>query len=127
MAPSKDPSTVFFDELASIGHVPLLHSTSGTIRIDLDDSGDTIHWYIAIDKGDVKVTHRNVKADAVMRTEKKLFDGMAKGTVNATAAMLRGVLALEGDLGLVSSFTRLLPGPRQSLVTFLDRQRELAR
>ena len=123
MAPSTDPTTAFFDELASLEHVPLLHSTSGTIRIDLDDSGDTIHWYIAIDKGDVKVTHRNVKADAVMRTEKKLFDGMAKGTVNATAAMLRGVLALEGDLGLVASFARLLPGPPRSLASFLERER----
>jgi putative sterol carrier protein len=126
MAPSTDPTTAFFDELASLEHEPLLHSTSGTIRIDLDDSGDTTHWYIAIDKGDVKVTHRNAKADAVMRSEKKLFDGMAKGTVNVTAALLRGVLAVEGDLGLLASLARLFPGPPRSRASFLERQTELA-
>ena len=126
MTPSTDPTTAFFDDLASIGHVPLFHSISGTIRIDLNDGGETIHWYIAIDRGDVKVSHRSAKADAVMRTEKRLFDGMAKGTVNATAAMLRGVLMLEGDLELVASFARLLPGPPRSLASFLERQKEMS-
>jgi predicted lipid carrier protein YhbT len=126
MAPSTDPTTAFFDELASMGDVPLLHSTSGTIRIDLIDNSDIVRWYITIERGNVKVSHRNAKADAVMRTEKKLFDGMAKGTVNATTAMLRGVLGLEGDLGLVASLARMLPGPPRSLASFLERQKETA-
>ncbi len=124
MAPSTDPTTAFFDDLASRGHVPLLHSTSGTIRIDLNDSGDTVHWYVTIDKGNVKVSNRNAKADAVMGAEKKLFDGMAKGKMNAMAALLRGVLMFEGDLGLLASLTRMLPGPPQSVASFLERQKE---
>jgi len=127
MASSTEPTVEFFDDLASQGRVPLLHSTSGTIRIDLDDGGDTTHWYIAIDKGDLKVTHRTAKADAVIRTEKRLFDGIVKGQVNVTAALLRGVLAAEGDLGLVATFARLLPGPARSRVSFLERQKEMAR
>jgi putative sterol carrier protein len=126
MAPSTDPTVAFFDELASWEQVPMLHSTSGTIRIDLDDSGVTTHWHITIDKGDIRVTHSNAKADTVMRTEKKLFDGMAKGTVNVTAALLRGVLAVEGDLGLLASFARILPGPPRSRTSFLERQKEMS-
>jgi len=126
MAPSTDPTTAFFDELTSKEHVPLLHSTSGTIRIDLDDDGHTARWYVTIDKGNVKVSHRNAKADAVIHCDKKLFDGMAKGTVNAGAAVLRGVLGVEGDLGIVASFDRLFPSPPRSVASFLERQKEAA-
>ena len=127
MTPSQDPSVAFLEDLASRGHVPLLHSTSGTIRIDLEDRGNSIHWYIAIDKGNVTVSHRMARADAVVRTDKKLFDGMAKGTVNVTAGLLRGVIAVDGDLGLVSSLARLFPGPPQSVDSYLERQAEKAR
>ena len=122
-----EPTVEFFDDLSSKGHVPLLHSSSGTLRIDLTDNGDTTHWYITIDRGHVKVSHRNAKADAVICCEKELFDGMAKGTVNVTTALLQGVLAHEGDLGLVASLARLLPGPPGSIVSFLERQKELSR
>jgi putative sterol carrier protein len=36
---------------------------------------------------------------------------MVEGKVNAMAAVLRGEVSLEGDLGLVISFQRLFPGP----------------
>ena len=72
------------------------------------------------------MSHRNAKADAVMRTDKKLFDGMTQGTVNLTAALLRGVLEIEGDLGLIMAFDRLLPGPSRSRASFLERQKEMA-
>lgn len=123
-APTKDPTTEFFDELVSMGHLPILHRTKGTIRVDLDDGSNLVHWYVTIDNGDVSVSHRNARADGAMRTTKVLFDGMAKGKVNATAAMLRGVLTLEGDLGLISALARLLPGPPRSRATFLERQKE---
>lgn len=120
----RDPTATFFEELASRGHVPLLHHESGTIRVDLQDGSHVEHWYITLDRGTVAVSHRNARADAVMRTERKLFDGMAKGTVNTIAALLRGVLDVEGDLGLLSSLARLFPGPPRSRVTFLERQKE---
>lgn len=123
MAATKDPTAAFFEELSSMGHVPLLHRVSGTVRLDLDHGGDTEHWFVTIDKGDVKISHRKARADAVLHTTKKLFDGMADGTVNAMAAMLRGVLRLEGDLGLVASLSRLLPGPPKSRISYLERQK----
>lgn len=104
----------FFEGLAERGHEPLLRSASGTLRVDLDDGGGVEHWYVTIKKGDVIVSHRNVKADAVVHTDKALFHGMVTGEVNATAAALRGVLFPEGDMGhmgLFILFQRLFPGP----------------
>jgi len=126
MPTAGDPTTEFFDRLVSMGHVPMLHRTKGTIRIDLDDGTRTVHWYVTIDNGDVSVSHSHYRAESVMHTTKNLFDGMATGRVNATAAMLRGVLILEGDLGLLSALARLLPGPPQSKTTFLERQKARA-
>jgi SCP-2 sterol transfer family len=125
--PTKDPTAAFLEDLASLDAVPVLGYTSGSIRIDLDDGGETTHWYVLIDRGAVKVSHRAGKADAVVQCQKKLFDGMARGTVNASAAMLRGVLAVQGDLGLVSSLSRVMPGPPKSLTSYLERQKEAAR
>jgi putative sterol carrier protein len=120
----RDPTAAFFEDFASKGHEPLLHDATGSLRLDLLDGADVDRWHVTVDKGDVKVSRRNVRADAVMRTEKKLFDGMVKGTVNVNAAVLRGVVGIEGDLGLLTSFSRLFPGPPKSLASFLERERE---
>jgi putative sterol carrier protein len=127
MTPTKDPTASFLEDLAGAGAEPILAHTSGTIRIDLDDSDETVHWYVVIDQGAVKVSHRAGKADAVVRCQKQLFDGMCRGTVNANAAMLRGVLGVEGDLGLVGNLSRLMPGPPKSRTSYLERQKEAAR
>jgi len=126
MNPTKDPTASFLEDLAVQPTLPLLAHTSGSIRIDLDDGGETSHWYLQVDRGSVKVTHRSGKADAVVRCQKKLFDQMCRGGANATAAMLRGVLEVEGDLGLVSSLARLMPGPPKSVASYLERQKEIA-
>jgi len=76
--------------------------------------------------GAITISHRNAKADGVMKTEKKLFDGMTEGTVNADAALLRGSLDTEGDLGLLCSLARLFPGPPRSRASFLERQKAKA-
>jgi len=122
----RSAAAALLEDLASQGHEPLLHHASGTLRIDLSDGETVEHWCITIVRGDVTVSRRNARADAVMRTEKKLFEGMARGTVNQTAALLRGVVEIEGDLGLLTSFARLFPGPPQSRASFLERQKELA-
>jgi putative sterol carrier protein len=61
--------------------------------------------------GDVSVSHRNAKADSVIRTSRDQFEGMIAGTVNAMSAALRGVVSLEGDPTLLVQFQRALPGP----------------
>jgi putative sterol carrier protein len=109
-----DATMTFFDTLAERGHEPLLKSTSGTLRFDLRDGDRVEHWHVDVRKGDVAVSRRNAKADAVVRLDKVLFDRIASGSMNSMAATLRGVIAPEGDLKLVMLFSRLFPGPPRS-------------
>jgi predicted lipid carrier protein YhbT len=106
-----DPTSAFFDELSARGSVPLLKGTSGAIRFDLEDGARTAHWHVTIKKGDVTVTRESADADCVVGAPRELFDRMAAGTANATAAALRGLLKVTGDLNLVIQFQRLFPGP----------------
>ncbi|MGO8870194.1 MAG: SCP2 sterol-binding domain-containing protein [Acidimicrobiales bacterium] len=122
-----EPAAVFFEDLASRKHDARLHHATGTVRIDLRDDAGIEHWYVTMAKGDVSISRRNAKADSVVRMDKKLFEGMVKGSVNFNAALLRGVLEVEGDIGLFVAFERLLPGPAQSRASFLERQEELTR
>jgi putative sterol carrier protein len=104
----------FFAGLAERGREPLLQNVSGTLRFDLVDGERIEHWYLDIKNGRVAVSRKDAKADAVVRTAKDLFDGMAAGKVNAMAATLRGALALQGNYALFISFQRLFPGPAAS-------------
>jgi putative sterol carrier protein len=106
-----DATTEFFESLAERGNQPLVQSASGTIRFDLVKGRTVEHWHVAIKKGDVSVSHKETKADAVVRLERGLFDRIVTGRENAMAATLRGVLVPEGDLGLVMLFQRMFPGP----------------
>jgi hypothetical protein len=72
-------------------------------------------WYLAIDKGELSVSHRNARADAVLRADKALFELILTGKTNAMAAILRGALLLEGDFRLAVRVERLFPGPPSSL------------
>jgi putative sterol carrier protein len=124
--PKPDATATFFETLVVKEHEPLLHHTTGTVRLDLRIGEAVERWYLRMVKGDVSVSHRNAKADATVRMDKKLFEGMTKGTVNFTASLLRGQLEVDGDLALLSAFDRLLPGPKRSLASFLERQGELS-
>jgi putative sterol carrier protein len=113
-APSKgraDPTKAFLEDLESRGREPLLGSTSGTVRLDLTNGRRVEHWFVTIDKGHVGVSHDAGPADAVLHADKETFDELVTGRANATAAILRGVLALEGSLELAIRFQRLFPGP----------------
>jgi putative sterol carrier protein len=107
-------TTEFFEGLNERGHDPLLEKASGAIRFDLETNKGIDHWYVQIENGDVRVSQKNGKADCVLRTDATVFEGMAEGRVNATAASLRGVVAAEGDLSLLIQFQRLFPGPPTS-------------
>ena len=61
--------------LAARGHEPALAKITGTIRFDLSDGGARpVRWLITITKGDVALSHRNAKADCVVRADQALFD-----------------------------------------------------
>jgi putative sterol carrier protein len=110
----EDATTKFFDELGARGHEPLLDKATGTLRVELTDGKRRARWFVAINKGDVTVSHANSKADCVARMDKTLFDQIVTGRANATAAMLRGRVAVEGEPNLLVLFQRLFPGPPRS-------------
>jgi putative sterol carrier protein len=107
-----DATTKFFEELAARGHDPALAKVSGTLRFDVrDGSTRAERWLVSIEKGDVALSHRNAKADCVVRVDRTVFDRIASGETNAMAAFLRGAVGLEGDRGLLLAFQRVFPGP----------------
>jgi putative sterol carrier protein len=106
-----DATTEFFQDLGARGHEPLLEKATGSVRLDLSNGKRTEHWFVTITRGDVTVSHKNAPADCVARADRTIFDGIVRGEVNATAALLRGTLDVEGDPWLLVLFQRLFPGP----------------
>lgn len=106
-----DPTTAFFEELGSRGRDVRLGNATGTLRFDLTNGKRTTRWLVTLEKGDIAVSHRNLKADCVVRTDRALFDGIARGEVNALAAVLRGTMRIEGQPQLLVAFQRLFPEP----------------
>jgi putative sterol carrier protein len=117
-----DPTDVFFADLASRRHEPLLHAASGTLRFDLTEGAAVGHVLVTVKRGDVHVSRMATRADTVLRAERWLFNGMVEGRVNAIAAFLRGDLAVDGDLALMTWFVRLFAGPTASRVAFDQEQ-----
>jgi putative sterol carrier protein len=108
-----DPTSDFFDTLTR-PDARKLGEVTATIRIDLDRGKATEHWLLTVDKGNISVSSKNVKADAVLHADKALFDRLVQGEANAVASMLRGLITGEGDMELVVLLQGLLPGPRES-------------
>jgi putative sterol carrier protein len=106
-----DTTTAFFQALETRGHAPRLEKVTGTFRFDLTNAKRKERWLDTVDKGDIDVSHRNAKADCVVRADKKVFEGIVTGKVNAFAAVLRGTLKVEGDAELMALFQRVLPAP----------------
>jgi hypothetical protein len=109
---ARDAHTIeqFFDGLASTDQPPL-HDIAGTVRFDLTENGAVEHWLLQIDHGQVGVSRRNSRADAILGAEQALFGRIVTGEANAMTAGLRGQLRMEGDPLLTVAFGRLLPGP----------------
>ena len=91
-------------------------SRTGTLRFDLSDGGKRpTRWAVDIRRGDLSISHRNARADCVLKADQALFDGIVRGEVNPVAALLRGAMSAEGDLRLLIGFQRLFPdAPRSS-------------
>ena len=106
-----EAATAFFEALAREGHHPMLESVRATVRFDLTGDGKTERWFLAIDKGDLTVSRRNVRADCVIRAERSVFEGLATGRLNAMAALLRGDLVVEGDPRVLVLLRRLFAVP----------------
>jgi len=106
-----DAIETFFDRLRAGERAAVLAGVTGRMRIDLRSGRAIDHWLIAVERGEVNVSHRGGPADSVVRMERALFEGMVQGRVNAMAATLRGLVLTEGHTNMFVKFQRLFPGP----------------
>jgi len=121
VARATSDTELFFATLASRGQEQLLQKVVGTIRFDAVDGQRVEHWYVALDRGDVKVSRKNAKADAVIRGDTAILDGIFSGRENAMAALLRGALIPEGDPALLLRFERIFAaGPHEPAAPATD-------
>jgi putative sterol carrier protein len=112
--PTKDPTARFFAELAERTEEPLLRKATGSMRFDVVDGRRTRRWLVTVDGGRLAVSPGNADASCVARVDKKVFDRVATGRLNAVAAVLRGEIAVEGDWRLLVRMQRLFPSPPRS-------------
>ena len=101
----------FFEDLKRRGHEPLLESVSGVACFELVDAGRIDRWLVAIDRGDLKVSHEGGEAGCTIRAGRAIFERLCCGEENAISAVLRGALVCTGDVGLLLAIQRLFPGP----------------
>lgn len=106
-----DATTQFFSDLEERGHDARLAKLRGSMRLDLTNGSKRTRWLVTIDRGDVTVSHRNAKADCVIRADQAVFDRIASGELNAFAAVLRGLMQADGDAEMLVFFQRLFPAP----------------
>ena len=111
MSTAADTTTKFFEDLAARKHEPSLERLTATFRFDLVDARKTDRWFLAVTRGDLAVSHRNQKADCVLRADKGLFRQLTTGKRGVLAAVLRCELVLEGDPRRLVLAQRLFPGP----------------
>jgi putative sterol carrier protein len=105
------PISQFFDNLSQPGHLATLESEKATLRFDVRDGSGVQRWYVTVQDGDVGVTRQNAPADAVATIERPHLEAIVEGRLNATAALLRGLLTCEGSVAALMMFQRCLPGP----------------
>ena len=108
-----DPTSEFFEALAARGHIPALHRTTRTLRVDVDRDGRTDHWWLDIKRGTVSVSRSeaDAEADCVIGASGSLMDDLVTGRANAMASTLRDELVLAGDPNVLVRFQRLFPNP----------------
>lgn len=106
-----DPVSEFFAGLARPGHLATFEGESAKLRFEVLDDERVDRWYVTVVDGDVTVTRRNGRADLVARIRRPDFEAMVTGRMNAQAALLRGLVIVEGDVAALMMFQRCLPGP----------------
>ncbi|WP_405098332.1 SCP2 sterol-binding domain-containing protein [Micromonospora sp. NBC_01412] len=105
-----NPTTSFFEALSRRGHEALLEEATGTIRFDLTHEQGVDRWFVAIERGDVRVSRDGGEADCVFRGSRATFDRVFAGQSQLYPAWLRNEVRTEGDNRLARIFLRLVPG-----------------
>ena len=109
-----DPTAAFFDQLARHGHEPLLEEAEGTLRFDPVDARGTDHWFVEMNRGDVRVSREARAADCIVHMDRAVLDRIVTGETQAQPAWLRRLLWVEGNLVLLRIFDRVFPGPPEA-------------
>ncbi len=113
----------FFDQLAKLPDKSIFRGHTGTIAFDLATDGRVEHWYAVIGESSCSGGPGDAPADARIQLTKDLFKRIVTGRTNAMAAVLRGAMAVEGDVSLAMSFDRIFPGPPPATQASTDRRR----
>ncbi|MDG4800249.1 SCP2 sterol-binding domain-containing protein [Micromonospora sp. WMMD980] len=105
----------FFDQLSAVGYDARLGTVSGSVRIDIRADGGLRQWRLDIDRGHLRVTRDGGPASAVITTSERTAEAMATGGMNGLAAITRGEILVDGDLGLALRIGRLFPTRPQAV------------
>jgi hypothetical protein len=106
-----DPVGQFFAMLAAPGRISTFDGETASVRFDVGADAQAEHWHVQVADGNVEVSRSGGPADAVVRLERPRLEAIVTGRLNATAAILRGLLTCEGSMAALIMFQRCLPGP----------------
>jgi hypothetical protein len=109
-APRARTADEFFEQV-SARRQPLLGRTAGSLRFDVVDGDAVTPWHVAIDRGEVAVSHDQTAADVVVTIHRPLFEDVTCGRADMVSAALRGEIAIDGSPQLLNIFQRLFPTP----------------
>ncbi|MET8086177.1 SCP2 sterol-binding domain-containing protein [Micromonospora sp. NPDC005237] len=102
-------TSAFFERLAAACRDPRFQKVCGSVRFDIGSGDDLEQWFLVIDHGDMQVSRSGDPATTVIRVSAQVADAMARGEVNGLAAIARGEILVDGDLGLALRIGRLFP------------------
>ncbi|MFI6270634.1 SCP2 sterol-binding domain-containing protein [Micromonospora zamorensis] len=102
-------TSAFFERLTVAGRDPRFSKVCGSVRFDIRDDGRLEQWLLDIDHGRMRVTRSGGPATTVIQVSAQVADAMARGEVNGLAAITRGEILVDGDLGLALRLGRLFP------------------
>ncbi|MEU4554562.1 SCP2 sterol-binding domain-containing protein [Micromonospora violae] len=103
----------FFERLTVAGRDPRFSKVRGSVRFDIRDGDRLEQWLLAIDHGQMRATRSAGPATTVIRVSARVADAMARGEVNGVAAIARGEIMVDGDLGLALRVGRLFSRERR--------------
>lgn len=104
-------TAAFFEQLARTAYDPRFTKVRGSVRLEIHDGEQVDKWLITIDDGRFRVDHGDGPASSVTSMSAPLAERLLRGEINALAAILRGEILVDGDLGLALRLGRLLPAP----------------
>ncbi|MEU6074822.1 SCP2 sterol-binding domain-containing protein [Micromonospora sp. NPDC047074] len=107
-------TSAFFEQLTAVGHDPRLCKVRGSVRFDIRDGEQVEQWLLDIDHGQMRVTQGAGPAGTVITVSAEVAEAMTRGEMNGLAAIIRGDILVDGDIGLAMRVGRLFPKASES-------------